>query len=273
LEDKVEFGEQPSDIGKFLGGMRDFKKGRESTLIVNTRDFLASAVQRYKDEIGVKQLPRVRIPYLMEDFVAKGKEDAGAQAFTASSHLMKVLFAARLCRPDLLIATARLAAKVSCWQLCHDRALRRLFGYIAHHGDWELIGALSVQDFETCKVWMYPDADLNGDLETSESMSGLWVEIRSADGLRCWPLACKSKRQGATATSTPEAETISMATGIRSEGIPMVDLFSYALGREVHRAASTTRQPSRPPWPGAPRRCVIWRARSASISARCMSCS
>ena len=83
LDDKVEFGEQPSDIGKFLGGMRDFKKGKESTLILNTRDFLASAVQRYMDEIGVKQLPHVRTPYLMEDFVAKGKEDAGAQVSQA----------------------------------------------------------------------------------------------------------------------------------------------------------------------------------------------
>ena len=234
LEDKVEFGEQPSDIGKFLGGMHDFKKGKESTLTVNMRDFLASAVQRYMDEIGVKHLPNVRTPYLMEDFIAKGKEDAGAQASTASSHLMKVLFAARLCRPDLLIAITRLAAKVSCWQICHDKALHRLFSYIAHHGDWELIGTLSAEDLETCEVWMYPDADLNGDLETSKSTSGLWVEIRSADGLRCWPLAWKSKRQGATATSTPEAETISLATGIKSEGIPMVDLFSHALGREVH---------------------------------------
>eukprot|EP00972_Heterocapsa_arctica_P056988 8408655-Heterocapsa_arctica.AAC.1 len=52
---------------------------------------------------------------------------------TASSHLMKLLFAARLCCPDILVAITRLAAKVSKWLTCHDRALVRLFQYIEHN--------------------------------------------------------------------------------------------------------------------------------------------
>ena len=36
---------------------------------------------------------------------------------------------------------------------------------------------------------MSPDADLNGDKETSKNTSGLWVELVSEDGLRTWPLA------------------------------------------------------------------------------------
>ena len=155
-------------------------------------------------------------------------------ALVKASHLMKVLFAARLCRPDLLVAITRLASKVSCWQACHDRALRRLFSYILHHADMELFGTIKTSDLETCEIWMSPDADLNGDMETSKSTSGLWVELASADGLRTWPLAWRSKRQGSTASSTPEAETISMATGLKSEGLPMQDLFSAALGRTVH---------------------------------------
>jgi len=196
--------------------------------------FLISAVQRYMDEIKVNSLPHVRSPYLTEDFIPKGKEEGGAQSATCSSHLMKVLFAARLCRPDLLVAITRLASKVSCWQACHDRALRRLFSYILHHADMELFGTIKTSDLETCEIWMSPDADLNGDMETSKSTSGLWVELVSADGLRTWPIAWRSKRQGSTASSTPEAETISMATGLKSEGLPMQDLFSAALGRTVH---------------------------------------
>ena len=71
-------------------------------------------------------------------------------------------------------------------------------------------------------------------METSKSTSGLWVELVSADGLRTLPLAWLSKRQGSTASSIPEAETISMATGLKSEGLPMQDLFSAALGRRGH---------------------------------------
>ena len=170
----------------------------------------------------------------MEDFTPKGGEAPGAQASTASSHLMKVLFAARLCRPDLLVGITRLASKVSCWQQCHDRALRRMFCYIYHHADMELFGVISPSEVDTCEIVMSPDADLNGDMETTKSTSGLWVELRSADGLRSWPLAWRSMRQGSTAFTTPEAETISMATGLKSEGLPMQDLFSAALGRTVH---------------------------------------
>ena len=80
---------------------------------------------------------------------------------------------------------------------------------------------------------MSPDVDLAGDLETTKSTSGLWIEMQSADGKRCWPIAWRSKRQGSTASSTFEAETISMATALKSEALPLLGLFSEALGRTV----------------------------------------
>ena len=86
-----------------------------TSLTVNMKAFLISAAQRYMEEVA--SLPHVCSPYLTEDFALKGSEGPGLQASTASSHLMKVLFAARLCRPDLLVGITRLASKVSCWQL------------------------------------------------------------------------------------------------------------------------------------------------------------
>eukprot|EP00972_Heterocapsa_arctica_P001427 208673-Heterocapsa_arctica.AAC.1 len=70
-----------------------------------------------------------------------------------------------------------------------------------------------------CKIVMSPDADLAGDMEMARSTSGLWLEVRSADGERCWPLPWRSKRQGSTASSTCEA----MATALKAEALPMVD--------------------------------------------------
>ena len=97
---------------------------------------------------------------------------------------------------------------------------------------------------------MSPDADLNGNMETSKSTSGLWVELVSADGLRTWPLAWRSKRQCSTASSTQEAETISMATGLKSEGLPMQDLFTCSPPRSAARCASGASRTTRPrsPW-------------------------
>ena len=80
---------------------------------------------------------------------------------------------------------------------------------------------------------MSPDADLAGDVESSKSTSGFWLELRSADDKRCWPPAWKSKRQGSTASSTCEAEMISLATALKSEVLPMLELLEQALGRPV----------------------------------------
>ena len=153
LEKVVEFGEQPTPIEKFLGGIHNFYTLDGITpLTVNMKAFLFSAVQRYIDEIKVTSLPHVRLPYITEDFTLKGSEGPGLQSPTASSHLAKVLFAARLCRPDLFVGITRLASKVSCWLLCHDRALRRMFSYMLHRADMELFGTIKTTDLETCEI-------------------------------------------------------------------------------------------------------------------------
>ena len=234
IEHHVKFGEPATPISKFLGGHHKVViEGGVSTLTTQMKDFLLDAAGKFRIESGAERLASVRTPYLDEDFAAKGAEDPGVFAASASSHLMKVLFAARLCRPDLLVAITRLASKVSSWQKCHDRALRRLFQYIAHHADLELVGSLDARDKESFVLVMSPDADLAGDLETTKSTSGLWIELQSADGKRCWPIAWRSKRQGSTASSTCEAETISMATALKSEALPLLELFSEALNRKV----------------------------------------
>ena len=78
-----------------------------------------------------------------------------------------------------------------------------------------------------------PDADLAGDMETTKNTSGMFLELRSADGVRTWPLSWRSKKQGSTASSTCEAEYISLSTGMKAEGLPMQDPFTAALGRDV----------------------------------------
>ena len=234
LEDKVTFGDPPSIISKFLGGHHTVSVNNGvTTVAINMREFLLDAAERFREEIGVGHLAKVRTPYLDEDFAPKGSEKVGSLAKSASSHLMKVLFAARLCRPDLLVSITRLASKVSAWQECHDRALKRLFQYIFHHADLELVCSLGVSDLSDCRIVMSPDADLAGDMETSKSTSGLWVEVVSSDATRSWPISWKSKRQGSTASSTCEAEFIALSTALKSEVLPVIDLFRTALQRDV----------------------------------------
>ena len=206
VERHEKFGEPAPPISKFLGGHHKVLiEGGVPTFTTLVRYFLLDAAGKFRIETGAERLATVRTPYLDEDFTAKGTEGPGVFAGSASSHLMNVLFAARLCRPDLLVAITRLASKVWAWQLCHDRALRRLFQYIAHRADLELVGCLDAQDKESCVLAMSLDAGLAGDLETTESTSGFWAEMQSADGQRCWPIAWRSKRKGSTAPSACES--------------------------------------------------------------------
>ena len=234
---QVSFDDEPQPISKFLGAQHEVHtNGRVTTLEVHMTEFMSDAARIYSEEVGASKLAAVRTPYLPEsvwDFAARGAEESGEQAATASSHLMKLLFAARMCRPDLLVAITRLASKVSSWNRSHDRALRRLMQYVSSAPNLRLRGSLSQDDLATAVLVMSPDADLAGDLETAKSTTGLYLELQSADGSRSWPLAWRSKRQGSTATSTCEAEYIAMATSARAEAIPMQVLLERALGRRV----------------------------------------
>ena len=93
---------------------------------------------------------------------------------------------------------------------------------------------LDVRDKASFKLIMSPDADLAGDLETTKSTSGLWIELHSADGKRCWPIAWR-KHEGNTASSTCQAETISMAIALKSEALPLLELFREEMNRRVMR--------------------------------------
>ena len=146
---------------------------------------------------------------------------------------MKLLFGARLSRPDITVAITRLASKISSWNTSHDRALQRLMQYVATRPDLRLHSTLSTEDFADAQLVMSPDADLAGDLETAKSTTGMFLELRSRDGARSWPLSWRSKRQGSTATSTCEAEYIAMSTSARAEAIPMQIFLEAALGRRI----------------------------------------
>ena len=137
IASKVSFDEDQAPIGKFLGAHHVFKKDANyTTLTVEMEDFMKDAAAIYATEIAATKLAEARTPYLPEDiwdFAPKGGEQAGEQSATCSSHLTKLLFAARLSRPDITVAITRLASKVSSWKTSHDRARKRLMQYVRGH--------------------------------------------------------------------------------------------------------------------------------------------
>ena len=87
-------------------------------------------------------------------------------------------------------------------------------------------GALS----ET-ELHVYADADLASCVHTARSTSGMMIFLSS--GASRWPIAWNSRRQTSVARSTTEAEIISMAGAVFSEGQPLLDLLGQLLGRQI----------------------------------------
>ena len=77
------------------------------------------------DEIGEKAERE-----LSNAITAQG---TGALASIACKILMKILYAARMCRYDLLKAVGSLASKVTKWDKVSDAELHRLVSYIYHN--------------------------------------------------------------------------------------------------------------------------------------------
>jgi len=151
--------------------------GTVTTMTVQMKEFLEKAVRDFLRDSGDKALRSVATPYLQEELAGDETEKAGAFASNAAQHLMRLLYAARVSRPDLMVGVTRLAHHVSRWKERHDRALRRLMAYVAATADLTLQGTLSTADSETVEVHLYPDADLAGEKSSSRSTSGLYAEL------------------------------------------------------------------------------------------------
>ena len=217
--------------GRYLG--RDHaivNTSNGKAIFMSMTDFARSAVALYEDQFGV--LKPCDTPFISESLLTvEGFESSGHLAGNAASLLMKLLWLARLCRPDLSYAIVSLAGAISKWSRNHDLMLKRLLGYVKNTSDLGLWGILPhVRSLPTLN--MYCDADLAGDPLTAKSHSGVFVCLLFETG-ECFPLSWSSKRQTAVARSTTEAELAAASEGVFQDGLPIQSLLEKIHGVEI----------------------------------------
>ena len=189
-------------------------------------DFMASCVENYcklakVSPSSLKEVPTpfteagIARPTLSED------EKPGKLQPVASKILMKILFAARMARFDLLRATQSLASRVTKWSVECDVALHRLVSYINSSKDHFLEGFIG-DSFDECQLWLFADADHAGEHD-SKSTSGSAIALVGPNTY--YPLNAFSKKQTVVAISSTEAEVVAANHSMRAEGIPMLALF------------------------------------------------
>lgn len=81
-------------------------------------------------------------------------------------------------------------------------------------------------------VKLLSDADFAGDLETSRSASGVFLQLAGPD--TSYPLAGQSKKQSCVSHSIPEAELVAADLAFSTEGLPVLQSWDKVLGREAH---------------------------------------
>ena len=125
---------------------------------------------------------------------------------------MRMLWIARLSRPDLTFITTRLASRVAIWTRFEDRQLLRCISYISCATDFILKGEVDMAEGPILDI--FTDADFGSCQHTAKSTSGLWVQLST--GSCSFPIFWQANKQGSVARRT-ESELISMAAAMVGE--------------------------------------------------------
>ena len=130
---------------------------------------------------------------------------------------MKLLYAARLARFDLLRPINALARHVTKWSKEDDKRLHHLMCYVNWSKGKKMIGWVG-DSLDRIHVAMYADADFAGCADSQRSTSGCHVNLQGKHTR--FPLVGNSKRQGCVSHSTPEAEIVAADATVKNHGLP-----------------------------------------------------
>ena len=133
LSEVVEI-DPPEEISKYLGCEHHIRyKGageqRMTTTTFSMDAYCRDACNQFIEETGIR-LGKARSPYapdLDREQLEKLEEAPGKWGDLAAHFLMKLLYAARMCRPDLITAITKLASRIARWNGDCDRRITRVY--------------------------------------------------------------------------------------------------------------------------------------------------
>ena len=129
---------------------------------------------------------------------------------------------------------------MTTWDATCDRKLHRLMAYVRATLGKRTYGWVGDAAREL-QPQLYADADLGWCPSIQRNTTGVWHGVRGAH--TCFPIACVSKRQGAVAHSTPEAELVSFDHALHVVGVPAMDLWKVLSLVHVCASGRTTPPP------------------------------
>ncbi len=117
---------------------------------------------------------------------------------------------------------------VTKWTKACDLKLLRLVKYILHSRTHRQIGFIG-DPVPDLRIGFYTDSDFAGDKKTMRSTSGMFLCLYGPNSF--FPLGGGAKQQGATSSSSTEAELVSASDGLKKTGLPILTLLEPILQR------------------------------------------
>ena len=128
----------------------------------------------------------------------------------------------RIGRPDIVWSVNKLARSITKWTKTCDKRLSRMIPYIHHTSEYKQychVGNTAKQ----CRLGLFQDSDVAGDLKDSKSTSGGTLCIFGSHTFVLISWMCK--KQTSVSHSSTESEIISLDAGLRMDGKPALDLW------------------------------------------------
>jgi hypothetical protein len=187
---------------------------------------------RNRKKPGLKEgLPMGSAPVDLDSPPTKSdQETPGRLRQDAACVLMKLLYAARTARFDLLRAIGALSQMISCWTLDCDKRLHALLCYVQQTLSYRQIAWVNNERSEL-SFHLYSDSDWGGADKTRKSTSGCFFCARGSDSFV--PLAAISKKQKAVSASVAEAETVAASHAMTQIGVPSLEMLRTIQGEDV----------------------------------------
>ena len=195
-----------------------------------TEDFARQRVDLYEALSG-KAVGQYQTPHVDPgSLVVSDDAPRGELSASAARMVMKLLWLARLSRPDILVAVT--LAKGTTWSINEDRMVARLVGYVSYSTDYSSISFIDDAS-QSLSVFLHVDSDFGGCLHTARSTSGyvLALEGPASFALLSW----SSRRQKVVSRSSTEVEFVSLSSSLFSDALPMLEVWQQLIpGISLH---------------------------------------
>ena len=192
---------------------------------------------------ATQQLCKVSTPCIDDHhFKEEEMKSVGELSQVCSQFVLKCLYLARIGRPDILWSVNELARSITKWTKACDKRLNRLISYIHHTCEYRQYCHVD-NTSKQCRLGLFQDSDLAGDLEDSKSTSGGTLCIFGSHTFV--PISWKCKKQTSVSHSSTESEIISLDTGLRLDGLPALELWDLIVSvfGNVSRVSDRSGQP------------------------------